>query len=177
MYEYARQGQSVQVNSREVEIYDIKLIDKVYKDEFIIDISCSKGTYIRTLCNDIGKYSNFGAHMSQLIRLKSGIFSICDAFTLEEIETLVKRNKNSDYLIKVDELFKEYRRIDIKETARKSALNGNPIFSIGLVDYIENIKLKTEVGLYLSGVFIGIGQIEHDSKNNRNYVKIKTLFV
>ena len=139
LYQYALEGQVVDVKSREIEIYDLCIIDKVNKDEFIIDIVCSKGTYIRTLCNDIGEMSKYGAHMSQLVRLESGPFTINDSLTLEEIQSSAREDKLYNWIIDIDYIFSIYNKITIKDTARKSALNGNPIFSIGI---IEDIRIK-----------------------------------
>ncbi|MDR3542410.1 MAG: tRNA pseudouridine(55) synthase TruB [Desulfosporosinus sp.] len=88
LYEYARQGMSVERTPREVSIYQLKL-EKWYEEEFpraILNIECSKGTYIRTLCHDLGQALGCGAHMSNLLRVRSGPFKIQDSWTLEEIE-------------------------------------------------------------------------------------------
>ena len=105
LYQYALEGQVVDVKSREIEIYDLCIIDKVNKDEFIIDIVCSKGTYIRTLCNDIGEMSKYGAHMSQLVRLESGPFTINDSLTLEEIQSSAREDKLYNWIIDIDYIF------------------------------------------------------------------------
>ncbi|SPF55238.1 tRNA pseudouridine synthase B [Candidatus Desulfosporosinus infrequens] len=88
LYEYARQGIAIERTPREVSIYKLKL-DKWYEEEFpraILNIECSKGTYIRTLCHDLGQALGCGAHMSNLLRVRSGPFMIQNSWTLEEIE-------------------------------------------------------------------------------------------
>lgn len=177
LYQYALEGQVVDIKSREVEIYDISIVDKLSKDEFIIDILCSKGTYIRTLCKDIGEISKYGAHMSQLVRLESGPFTIYDSFTLEEIQSYAREDRLYNLLIDIDYVFSRYDKITIKDTARKAALNGSPIFSIGIIEDIEQLELKTIVRLYLDQVFLGLGEINFDDRNNKNYIRIKTLFI
>ena len=67
--------------------------------------------------------------------------------------------------------------VNIKNTAKKSALNGNPIYSIGIVEEIEKLKSKAMVRLYVDNVYLGLGEIHFDDINNRNYIKIKTLFI
>jgi tRNA pseudouridine 55 synthase len=94
LYEYARQGMAVERTSRKVSIFQLKL-EKWYAEEFpraILDIECSKGTYIRTLCHDLGEVLGFGAHMSYLLRIRSGPFKIQESWTLEEIEEAVSKS-------------------------------------------------------------------------------------
>jgi len=97
LYEYARKGISIERPSREVSIYRLNL-KEWFKEEFpkaILDIECSKGTYIRTLCHDMGQALGCGAHMSYLVRVRSGPFRIQDSWTLEEIEEAVRNGNNS----------------------------------------------------------------------------------
>jgi len=176
LYQYALEGQSVDIKSRYIEIYEIDIIDKVDKDEFMMDVLCSKGTYIRTLCHDIGSKSGYGAHMSQLIRLESFPFTIEDSVTLEEISTAVKNNRLEKLIYSPDLIFKEFDKINIKKSAEKSAINGNPIFSPGLEDNIEAYEEGKMVRLYIEDRFIALGVIGYDACNNKNFVMIKTLF-
>ncbi len=97
LYEYARQGLTIERASREVSIYKLELI-KWYEGEFpraSLDIECSKGTYIRTICHDLGQALGCGAHMSNLLRVRSGPFKIQESWTLEEIEEAVCELKYS----------------------------------------------------------------------------------
>jgi len=87
LYKLAREGKEIERQARKIEIYDLKVIDYNQKTA-LIDVTCSKGTYIRTLCQDIGRALNSGAYMSFLLRMQSGIFQIKDAVTLEEMEQL-----------------------------------------------------------------------------------------
>lgn len=94
LYEYARQGLSIERTPREVSIYNLKLV-KWYEEEFpraILDIECSKGTYIRTISHDLGHALGCGAHMSNLLRVRSGPFKIQESWTLEEIEEAVRES-------------------------------------------------------------------------------------
>ncbi|MDD4833510.1 MAG: tRNA pseudouridine(55) synthase TruB [Lutispora sp.] len=177
LYQYALEGETVDVKSRYIDIFDINVIDKINRDEFILDILCSKGTYIRTLCNDIGEKSGYGAHMSQLVRLESSPFHIEDSITLEEIQ-LSMRNKNfKDILNPTDSLFLDLNKVSIKKSAENSAINGNPVYAAGIEDDINNYENGTFIRLYIDEKFIALGIIEYDDSNNRNYIKIKTLFI
>jgi tRNA pseudouridine55 synthase len=100
LYEYARQGLSIERTPREVFIYNLKLV-KWYEGDLpraILDIECSKGTYIRTISHDLGQVLGCGAHMSNLLRVRSGPFKITDSWTLEEIEAAVGES-NYDFLL------------------------------------------------------------------------------
>ncbi|WP_088187457.1 tRNA pseudouridine(55) synthase TruB [Desulfosporosinus sp. FKA] len=92
LYEYARQGISIEREPREVTLYKLEL-KKWYDEEFpraLLYIECSKGTYIRTLCHDLGEDLGCGAYMSYLLRVRSGPFEIQDSWTLEEIDETVQ---------------------------------------------------------------------------------------
>ncbi|WP_296876017.1 tRNA pseudouridine(55) synthase TruB [Thomasclavelia sp.] len=85
LYEYARNHETVEIPKRTIEIKDIELLS-VDNNLIQFKVACSKGTYIRSLCYDIAKKLNYPGHMAALIRSKSGIFSIEDAYTLKQIE-------------------------------------------------------------------------------------------
>jgi len=87
LYKLAREGKEIEREARKIQIYDLKLIDYNYRSA-LIDVTCSKGTYVRTLCQDIGKALNSSAYMSFLLRIQSGIFHIENAYTLAEIKQL-----------------------------------------------------------------------------------------
>ena len=94
LYEYARQGVTLERKSREVFIYKLEL-KKWYDEEFpraLLYVECSKGTYIRTLCQDIGEALGCGAVMSYLLRVRSGPFEIQESWTLEEVEAAVRES-------------------------------------------------------------------------------------
>ncbi len=85
-YKLVRQGETVQLKPRTITVYDISLVEQRSQDTFVVDISCSGGTYIRSLARDIAECCGTVGYMSALIRLSSGCFDIDNALTLEEIE-------------------------------------------------------------------------------------------
>lgn len=101
LYELARQGVTVEREPRRVRIYSIKVIE-VCSTSAVIEVICSKGTYIRTLCEDIGKKLGFGAHLSKLRRTRSGPFDIQNSFTLEQIEENIKNDTLEKVMLPVD---------------------------------------------------------------------------
>ena len=116
LYEYARNNERVELPIREVEIYDIKLLD-TNKDEFTIWCHVSKGTYIRSLIRDIGHELNNYATMEELTRIKLGDFRIEDTYTLDQI-------KNKDFkLLSILEVLK-LPQIQVNEQLEKKISNG-----------------------------------------------------
>ena len=87
LYEYARENKEVKLPVKEVEVYNIELISDIDNNEFQIKCKVSKGTYIRSLIRDIGRYLNTYATMIELTRIKQGIFTIEDSYTIKEIES------------------------------------------------------------------------------------------
>ncbi len=126
LYELARKGIEVERKSREIEIYNIKRISHVkiinHQAIFSFETKVSKGTYIRTLCVEIGKRLGYPSLMNQLTRIKSGIFSIENSFTLDDIY-----NNNYKLISMVDSLKGMYQ-YEVDELLRKDILNGKPIY-------------------------------------------------
>ena len=99
LYELARQGKEVERKARKVTIYGIKVLSIDFSEnEFTMEVSCSKGTYIRTLCKDIGEFLGCGAAMKTLVRTRVSEFFLEQALTLGQIEQAVKEGKIQDYL-------------------------------------------------------------------------------
>jgi tRNA pseudouridine55 synthase len=129
LYELARQGITVDRESREIEIEYIKLlsvdIDREGRPQIKIEVGCSKGTYIRTLCHDIGAELGTGAYLSALTRTRAGIFAIENAYSLEEINQHTA--KLSDLIMAVDCPLLHLGRIALNCEDLDKVLNGNRI--------------------------------------------------
>lgn len=124
LYELARQGISVEREKRKITIYSIDILEiDIKKGTVTISVECSKGTYIRTLCDDIGLKLGCGAYMNSLIRTKSGSFEIEKSYTFEQIEKMATDNTLCDVLIAVDELF-EHPKIVVDKRQRDFIVNG-----------------------------------------------------
>lgn len=177
LYEYAREGKEVQIAERPVEIYELKLVGMTAEDEAMIDIICSKGTYIRTLCYDIGEVLGCGAYMSQLVRLGVSPFALEDSYTLEEIKAAASENRLNDIIESVELLFKDYKAIIIKPSALISITNGNPLFEPGVLKGFEELKEDDNVSIYGEDEFIGIGNAKYDTDRQRLYIKVKNIFI
>ena len=124
LYELARQGIEVERKPRKVTINSIDILE-INGESVTIAVSCSKGTYIRTLCADIGEKLGTGAYMTKLRRTKTGIFNISQSHTLEELGTLnEEKGTLKSVLIPVDKIFEDYPEIILNEKQKKSVTNG-----------------------------------------------------
>lgn len=125
LYELARKGIEVERKPRKITINRIDILEIDTENNTVtIDVDCSKGTYIRTLCEDIGTKLGVGAYMNTLVRTKSGIFNIKDAMSTKEIESLAKQGKLTDSIKSVDSVFGNLDSIYLNEKQTKSVLNG-----------------------------------------------------
>jgi tRNA pseudouridine55 synthase len=121
LYELARQGVEIKREPRSVKIHEIS-VSRVDEARYDLTVSCSKGTYIRALCADIGDALGCGGTMEALRRIRSGVFGIEQARTLERIS-----ENPEDGLLPVDYLFREYPRVTLNEILEKKARNGAPV--------------------------------------------------
>lgn len=101
MYELARSGQEVPERIRPVHIHALEFITKTKENRFLLRIGCSRGTYIRTLCEDIGKRLNACAHMSFLLRTASGPFRVEDAYSIEELTAWKEQGTLLDHVVPI----------------------------------------------------------------------------
>lgn len=146
LYEYARAGEKVEIEPRKIEIYKIDL-NKYDKNIISFVVSCSKGTYIRSLCEDIAEKLNTVGYMKNLKRLQVGKFNIKDAVYIDDIDL---KNVN-DHLITLEEILKETPCINLGEKKLKLFLNG-----VQLTD--NNIDGLYKI--YVANKFIGTGTIK-----------------
>lgn len=124
LYELAREGKEVERKARRVHIADIEIQD-IAVPLVTMRIVCSKGTYIRTLCHDIGARLGCGAAMESLVRSRVGIFRIEDALTLSQLEQMQAEDKISDVIISPDAVFAKDRAVTVNEHGLKPLQNGN----------------------------------------------------
>lgn len=151
LYELARRGESVERAPRKITVSAIDIAGRD-GDDYILNISCSKGTYVRTLCSDIGEALGCGACMSSLRRTRAGVFSVDDAHSLADIEAAVREGRLSDIILPVDTLFAAFPKLTVSQSAAKRLKNGNII------------KISAEDGEYKvysdSDEFLLLGRVE-----------------
>ena len=126
LYELARAGKEVERQARPVQIFSIRIL-KTELPEITFRVECSKGTYIRTLCHDIGQKLGCGGAMKSLKRTRVGRFPIEEARTLGELERLAKEGRLEEALIPVEELFFHCPRITVKPEFERLVRNGNEL--------------------------------------------------
>lgn len=145
LYEYARKGQTVEVEPREIEIYEIKLknIDK-QQNEITFQVACSKGTYIRSLCENIAEKLGTIGYMKELNRTKVGRFTRKDAISLEELEK--NPSKAQEKIITMQEIFQELPSIHLEKKQIEKFLNG-VLLQVEKPDGMYNIYQEDYLGL------------------------------
>ncbi len=154
LYEYARAGKQVEIRPRNIEIYDIELVS-INKEEkqITFKVKCSKGTYIRTLCEDISAKLNSVGYMKELNRIEVGDFNIKDAITISDLEEKIKNNDFSSVL-QIEDIFKDDESMELKEKDYLKYLNG--------ISLKANENLKDGVcKVYVNGKFTGLGTIRN----------------
>ena len=160
LYEYARLGQKIEIQPRKIEIFDINLIDINIKEKQIkFYVKCSKGTYIRTLCENIAEKLETVGYMQDLNRISVGEFNINDSLTINELKNKVEKS-NYNIFINIEDFLK-FPKIDLDKK--------------NLIQYRNGVKIDINTGIegackvYLEQKFIGTGIIEN-SKLKRDIV-------
>ncbi|MDE7274916.1 MAG: tRNA pseudouridine(55) synthase TruB [Lachnospiraceae bacterium] len=126
LYELAREGKEVERQPRHVDIAFIRILE-ITPPEVRFVVGCSKGTYIRTLCADIGEKLGCGAAMAELKRTRVGRFRIEDAVKLSMVEEMMRMGTYEDYVIAPDSVFSECEGASVKQTGENALLNGNKL--------------------------------------------------
>ena len=155
LYELAREGKTVERKPRRVTIYKIDIL-KIDLPRVHMRVFCSKGTYIRTLCRDIGERLSCTACMEELVRMQVSDFVIKDSVTLSEIEDRKKNGTLDEIIIPVDQMFSDIGQVTVKNEWRRMVLNGGPFPEDGAEK--ENVFSDLErVRVYdREGRFIGV---------------------
>lgn len=154
LYEYARKGQEVEIKPRKIEIYNIELLNINEKQKQIeFQVSCSKGTYIRSLCEDIAQRLGTVGYMLELKRIQVGNFNIKEAITIEQLENNIDNKEFiEENFIQFEEIFKDKENTELNDRKLRLFLNGVQLTS-GKKEGIYKI--------YNNNKFIGIGIVEN----------------
>lgn len=149
LYDYARKGEKVEIQPRQIEIYNMELIKIDVQNKTVeFRVHCSKGTYIRTLCENIAEKLSTVGYMKELNRTRVGEFSIDDSITIEDLQ-----NGNYNNFITVEDYFKNYKNINVNEKKLQLLLNGVQL-TWNFEDGIYRV--------YCDNKFIGIGTIKNN---------------
>ena len=156
LYELAREGKTVERKSRKVIIHDIRILE-VNLPYVRFEVDCSKGTYIRTLCHDIGERLEVGGCMTQLLRTKVGIFHLSDSVKLGQIQQAKDENQLRNLVMPVDSVFHDLPKLCTMKKWDFFAYNGNPLNKDCVQDSTVQFAEKQKVRFYdSSDRFIGI---------------------
>lgn len=164
LYDLAREGIEIERKRRKVTIYDIKLLDFDFP-KATIRVTCSKGTYIRTLVDDIGERLGTYAYVDELVRTRVGDFDIKDAIKSEDILNLEK-NDIIKALRPIDSALKDFDKIVLDRRYLDNLVNGQ------IVEVEE--KVNDIIRVYAGDDFIGLGK--NYSENGKNFLKMEKVF-
>lgn len=164
LYELAREGKTVERKQRKIKIYDFEILDFDFPYARL-KITCSKGTYIRSLVNDLGKNLKSFATVKELRRLKVGDFDVKDAIKIDDFEKM-EVEEIINHLIPIDKALGQYEKIILDESYYKQATNGMTM----KVDFDKDVEGYLKV--YVKDLFIGLGEYKNENKT----LKIKKVF-
>ena len=186
MYDLARQGIEVEREARPVTIYELNLLSEeetagksLQEHEYVLDVLCSSGTYIRTLIDDLGRVLGCGAVMTDLTRTAVGPFSLENAVTLEQLETAAEEGTLEQWILPVEDALKDYPISRITEAQAKRFCNGGELF----LDRLPSLKKKLASGALEQGsyyrmfgpenTFVGLGEVDLE----QNLMRVKRVFI
>ena len=157
LYQLAREGKEVEIDPREVEIKRLDLLE-FEGDTFKIDVECSKGTYIRSLCRDIGEALGCGATMTELVRTSTSGFSLADTVSLDD---LTRENVN-DYIVSEENALLYLRQIKVTEKQAIRFSNGGQLAYERLkeAEFEDGELVRVKHG----GLFLGVGYADNQKK-------------
>ena len=169
LYKLAREGVETVQKTREVTIDELELITNTGRNRYLLRIVCSKGTYVRTICHDIGERLNAMAYLSFLLRTRTGMFLLDETYSIKQLNELKTQGILQNAVIPVEHTLAhlgEARLIGLSVRQEKLLRNGAPIEHADLIELPENCPLRT----YIDDEFIGIGII------NSGKLHIQTFF-
>ena len=167
LYEYARSGIEIEREPRPVEIYSIDNIS-IELPFISFDVHCSKGTYIRSLCRDIGEKLGCGGTLTSLLRSEVHGFYLKDSLKLADIERLRDEGKLTEYVLPVDALLDEHSVCEIKPDCAKLLYNGNKL-DLSQLQVSDTGALTDIVRIYAQGEFVALYQYNKQEKNYKPY--------
>ncbi|RDY26879.1 tRNA pseudouridine(55) synthase TruB [Romboutsia weinsteinii] len=175
MCDLARSGKADQivVKPRRVNIKELEILS-INDKKIMFHVTCSKGTYVRSICYDIGEILGCGGHMSFLLRTASGMFNLENAITLEQLEEFKENNTLENHMYEIDYVLSNFAKADLNPSAEKYYING------GVIDArrfkVEDSSYEGEfVRVYSNGEFLGAGRLK--KQDNTISLKSDKLFI
>lgn len=160
LYELARKNITVERPSRKITIYNIKLLSYDRTSQTgRLEISCGKGTYVRTIINDIGETLNIGGYMTSLVRTSASGFTLNDCYTFEDVQNAISNNTIDSLIVPTEVIFKDLPKIHLTEEQTKAYRNGVKL-------PLSEVSIKQDILEYTiyshDNIFIGTGKIDLD---------------
>lgn len=168
LYELAREGVEAESKVREITISELELLKSVERNRFLIRIVCSKGTYVRTICKDIGDKLGVPAHMSFLLRTRSGTFKLDKTYSIDELKAYKEQGRLQETLTSVEAALCHIGevRMTLNAKGERFLTHGAEVVYKG----VEELPVNTPLRAYCNGRFVGI------AKSNGEAVHICTFF-
>ncbi len=161
MYERARRGETVEVPLRQVHVESITMHGETPNHGVLMTVRCGRGTYIRSICDDLGKLTGCPAHMRFLLRSQSGVFTLDTAMTLEEAAAYRDEGTLAQHLLPLDWPIPHIKRVDVPPFLQKQVVNGVKL----PIDKVKSARDAAEgqiVRIYLNNEFWGMAEREKD---------------
>ncbi len=177
LYKLAREGKTIDRSPRKVEIKSIDIIEFLPPNRFKINVTCSKGTYIRTLCSDIGQKLNCGACMSALVRTKVASLELSNSINLESLKQYKENQDLDSILIKIEDILSKFNfsKVYTKKSVFKNLCNGNVIPWYG-IEQSKDLQVNSQVLVYdYENNFIGVYKVILDTENKVFIKPVKFL--
>lgn len=172
LYDIARNGGSVERKAREIEIFELELLEEVAKNEFKVRLLCSKGTYVRVIGTDIAQKLGTIGTMTSLRRTKSGGYE--KGFTIDEIAELMQKGEVEKHILSTDSVFVDYPCVNVDEIGAGRLKNGTFARDINCENLI--LQNKVLVRVYFNDEFIMLGETSKLYDGGRAVFPIKTFF-
>ena len=157
LYDLVLQGKEVPEKRRPVTISELTLLKETGEGRFLLEMTCSRGTYVRTVCHDLGHALGTCGHMGALLRTRSGPFSVAHSFTVEELKAMKEADRLGDALISCEEALIQFPALTLPEDRLIPTKNGLPTDLHG-----PDRQPDGTVRLYCGSLFLGVGKVERN---------------
>ncbi|MDD3401572.1 MAG: tRNA pseudouridine(55) synthase TruB [Eubacteriales bacterium] len=154
LYDIALAGETVPDKVRQITVGDIHLIEQTDKNRFLLSVDCSRGTYVRTICHDIGMALDTAAHLSFLLRTKSGAFELKDSYTIAELEKMKAEGTLERAVTSCQKAMEFLPQVNIPSDRESAVKNG-------LTTTVKGVA-NGRVRCYCKGLFLGLAQVERE---------------
>lgn len=173
LYEYARQGMVIERPSRKITIHKLELLSDIVQTNHTVSfrfrVTCSKGTYVRTLAVQIGEKLGYPSHMSDLIRISSGEFKLQQCMTLEELESIVKNGRIQEHLLSIEDALSHLPKLIINDKVAEKVKNGSVL---PVPQELNNIQVGEPIATLHNGDILAIYQMHPEKPNLIKPIKV-----